>query len=345
MSQAAQVVDYKPGEQIVQHNQHVDYLYVLLSGQAAVCQGHTDQDSVRIGTLSSGSVFGETCLFDNISSSAAVYAEHTCVTIQIPSAVLKQKDQKGKDPGDIYYKILPVAACLSARRLQEVNKNQTQILLQRQKEHQNYVVLGEIFTYVITVLGIWKVFNQIAAEEFPNFIHTIVFNWIFIFAICIPVFLFLRKTKSKISELGVKRENLFSSIFAAVILCCLLSFLFYVSRFFTGFDLFKGVFLLHREDPNFFFRYTIHCYIQEFVARGVVLGLLLKFLGEGAWKSVFISSILFALFHTQNEPIILVTFFIASLLFGFFYLRYRNLAGVSILHYYLGSFAKGIGWM
>ncbi len=93
-------------------------------------------------------------------------------------------------------------------------------------------------------------------------------------------------------------------------------------------------------DIFFIVQYFINVVFQEIGSRGLIQGLFQKFLDDTkGHRSIFLTSTIFASLHiTFGMDAVIITFF-ASLIFGYIYLRQKNLAGVIIIHYWLGLLA------
>ncbi|MDF1750021.1 MAG: CPBP family intramembrane metalloprotease [Alphaproteobacteria bacterium] len=91
-------------------------------------------------------------------------------------------------------------------------------------------------------------------------------------------------------------------------------------------------------------RIFFHSFLQELVARGFMQSSFQRFLNDKTgWRSVFLTGTLFGLFHLHfGFPAVAVTIF-SSFIFGALYLRHRNLAGVTLLHFMSGVAAFNSG--
>jgi membrane protease YdiL (CAAX protease family) len=84
--------------------------------------------------------------------------------------------------------------------------------------------------------------------------------------------------------------------------------------------------------------YCLFVPVQELMARGVLQGLLEKFL-IGRWRvitSIFVSNLIFSAGHIFLSETIAITVFIAGLYLGWLYSRTHNLLGVILAHCLLG---------
>lgn len=86
--------------------------------------------------------------------------------------------------------------------------------------------------------------------------------------------------------------------------------------------------------------YFFHSVLQELVARGLLQSSFQRFLDDRrGLQSVVLSSTLFGVFHIHFGFMVVAITILSGLLFGAVYLRHRNLAGVTLLHFFAGGAA------
>jgi membrane protease YdiL (CAAX protease family) len=93
-------------------------------------------------------------------------------------------------------------------------------------------------------------------------------------------------------------------------------------------------------DPVGSVAYLLHSFLQELIGRGLMQSSFQRFLmDEKGIRSVLLSGTLFGVFHIHfGLPAVGLTM-LSCFVFGFFYLRHQNLAGVTLLHYAIGACA------
>ncbi|NEP43698.1 MAG: CPBP family intramembrane metalloprotease [Okeania sp. SIO2H7] len=120
--------------------------------------------------------------------------------------------------------------------------------------------------------------------------------------------------------------------FAGVLIIFCLSWL--IDTIAPGYELTQK--FLNISLPPIWLTYIFHCYLQELV-RAISQVSLEKFLlDEKGYYAIFISSVVFAIFHVHLGFIAMVITMIAGNIFGFIYSRTYNLAGVTLVHFILG---------
>ncbi|MFN8573055.1 MAG: CPBP family intramembrane glutamic endopeptidase [Gemmatimonadaceae bacterium] len=82
---------------------------------------------------------------------------------------------------------------------------------------------------------------------------------------------------------------------------------------------------LHPDWPVLFANFVSNFY-EEFIFRGVILGLLLKVLGrQRSWAASLASALLFCQGHLQYPPRLLATVLVAGIVWAWLTIRYRSL--------------------
>lgn len=85
------------------------------------------------------------------------------------------------------------------------------------------------------------------------------------------------------------------------------------------------VFEVHPNYPVMFANFVSNFY-EEFIFRGVILGLLLTAMGRArAWTASIISALLFCQGHLQYPPILLSTVFVAGVVWAWLTVKYKSL--------------------
>jgi membrane protease YdiL (CAAX protease family) len=104
---------------------------------------------------------------------------------------------------------------------------------------------------------------------------------------------------------------------------------------------------------GYFFQYApdylIHSALQEFMGRGVLLGMMLRVFESRTWRQRQFSnvavSMMFALVHIHFGLATVAMLGVFSLLLGTYFLIYRNLAGPILIHWLLGLAAFMFGFI
>lgn len=206
-----------------------------------------------------------------------------------------------------------------------------------------------LFMIILSLLTAISV-NGLVLKANPTIdVYSNSFAWIYMVVILLPVLGYILWMKKPLSTFGVTLNNwrqalkeslIISTIFFTIGLIILLIIANNNGK--TLGDFIKSDML---EQPLTLGSYAIHSFIQEFIARGIILGALLSmFRDYPKWLALLISALLFGFLHTHlGISAIIMTFFI-GLFFSWMYLRHQNLIGVTVAHIILGwsAFLFGI---
>jgi len=176
-------------------------------------------------------------------------------------------------------------------------------------------------------------------------------SWAGLFLLLPPVMILAKKTGMTMSDLGITIRNLRKNIIEGLLFSFCLCVIMLVIRYITIPD---GASLINWKSLSSFSRflflvyistYWIHCYIQEFITRGVLQGLSHRFFREFHFLfPIFLISLLFCAAHIRISLFFGAMTFIISMIFGYIYYRHKNLIGVSIVHYITGILAMALGY-
>jgi CRP/FNR family cyclic AMP-dependent transcriptional regulator len=86
-AQAAEVVQYSPGDVIIRQGGPGDAVYAIIDGQAEVWLEDAQQGPVLLRTMRPGQLFGETAVLYRGPRSATVKAKTHMITLKLPAPV------------------------------------------------------------------------------------------------------------------------------------------------------------------------------------------------------------------------------------------------------------------
>lgn len=95
----AEVVQFEPGEVIVQQGDPADAVYIIAEGEAEVWLEAQDGHRMRLGTLGRHSLFGEIAVLCNGRRTATVRATDRVVTLKISANVFLDLVRQSPDIG------------------------------------------------------------------------------------------------------------------------------------------------------------------------------------------------------------------------------------------------------
>lgn len=211
---------------------------------------------------------------------------------------------------------------------------------QKQVQHQ----FGQFFLYLLSIFVIGTLANYLLGTYLKTLnVYGEVFKWAYLAILLVPSMVAIWIMGIPVTSLGLTLENWKKSLIEGVVasagLVVLGSLLVLVLRYFS---------LVPHKPTQFVWAgvapYYFHSFLQELLARGVLQSSFEKFFDDRrGYKSVLLASIFGGLLHIHFGLLAVSVTFVASLVFGVFYLRHHNLIGVSLLHGTLGIFAFASG--
>lgn len=149
----------------------------------------------------------------------------------------------------------------------------------------------------------------------------------------IMLVIILSQTSLRIQDMGVTKKNLKPALLRAFIICAV----------FTGVMI--GYKTLSQPGETLFdwskpdWRYAMTAVLQEFLSRGFLLTCLINIYESKArvHLAVIVSSLLFTTLHLYMGFFFMLGAGLLSVLLGYVYVKDRNIWGVSIIHFTLGT--------
>ncbi len=241
----------------------------------------------------------------------------------------------------LYQKLLNNLSVESFHKLEAANYS----LVEQFKEA---IVASKILVMCLSSIGVAMLFLSFTA--WINFQANVLWSWLFVIAVLPPPVLFIASTRQPFSDFGVTIKNVKQSVSEGFLLAAffvgLMSLVAHLLAGFTHVSV-SQIFGEHSYLRIGFYMYFVHCYMQEFFARGVLQTSLIRILGwngrrnDSAALAILFAALVFSVLHYPlGFPFVLATF-ISGLLFGYLYQRHKNLLGVSLVHFAMGKFLFG----
>lgn len=201
-----------------------------------------------------------------------------------------------------------------------------------------YQELQQFLMAIVLLFGNVALMHQLLADGMPVDIYSVGFNWIFLGILLVPVVAFVVWRRAPLWHYGVTWSGWQRSLKEGLVL----SSLFVVGLTWIA---------LTRSSPESFGQavaatwhenarpihvfYFLHCYLQEFIGRGVIQGTVQRLVAPGL-RGMVLASLIFAISHLHFGLTSCLVVFCGSLVFGSLYVRHRNLLGVAVFHYLVG---------
>ena len=289
----------------------------------------TSETSHVLNYIHEGNIFGEIAFLDGLprSASAKSFGETQLFILN------KEKIAQETEDSFLLYKLVSRLAVTSSARLRKSTTDRIEALEKQLKLVKLQNQFGQFFIYILVSYTIASTMNALIDSYLSSVnIYTKVFNWSYLMLLLIPSLITVKKMGIPLEEIGLTKKNwkrsLKEGLIASVGFVALFVAVVFIAKS-TGIIAFKSFSYDAFRATTYFF----HSCLQEFMMRGVIQSSFVRFLNDqSAWKSIFLTSILFGLTHSLlGIPAILITL-VASLGLGWFYNRHQNLIGVSILH-------------
>lgn len=336
LSKIVHVEQVATGKIVLSENDSSSDIYFLYEGEVGIFKWDKQKRYLLdIGKLSSKSIFGEMAFLDRQGRSTTIKVLKPSILLNFDPNELNLDDPIARK---IYNTIVHNIAKINIARLRTSNQNYVQSL-------RTQIDFGLFFIVSIILFGIQSIIPLIVTDYGIN-VHTPVFSWSVALIILIPFLVMVRKFGYPIQEYGVGLKNFKKSFFQGlIIVATIILLLVSIYLILLKLNHVSTPLIQVLLNPKIVFTvstllYFFQVYIQEFIARGLTQTALQKFLNDDKGiKTVFIVSLVFGVFHLSRGFEAALVTFLGSVLFGFVYLRSRNLIGVTIVHYILGIIA------
>ena len=344
---------FKQGEFIIREGDRNSDLYIVRLGAVELLrEAERADEPLVIGVIGEGEAIGELSFLDDSPRSASVRATENTEIISIPKRIFDEKSALAKD---VLAKLDHNIALLDSKRLRITSYEFVQSLQKQIELLEDQVKFGTLFVCMIILFGLNGIVLDVIQNYFGKYYYfgSEQFNlgaerliaWIGFIVFAAPVVLLIKKIGFPIGEvLDIRRDlgrTVIESLLIAggfIIIAMVLTAgpigLSGVPRMTSAPGLGAIVVILTPD-------YLFHSYIQELVARGIMQNAIQKFLkDERGTKTVLVLSIAFGVMHAHLGLKMVLGSAVASVGFGYFYLRNRNLVGVTIIHYAIGVIGR-----
>lgn len=336
MFSIAQKVSFKAGDLIFAEGDQTNNFYLIEEGHVVGFRaGHGDEEDWLVARLEPGDVLGEVSFLDGGPRQISVRADTDCTLLNFHPFDLLELEN-----GDHFYDNLRASIGITVVERMRVSTEKQIAALRRQLEDsKTQQQFGQFLIFTISIFLVSTMLFYLVAEDYVQDVYDPGFSWQTVFFLAVPCLLIIKIMKIPLADLGIKREGFWRSLGESVIICAVITtpaviYLYGFKETTTGDGM--GV----TVDGLFLIQYLAHSLFQEVGSRGLIQGLFQKFLNDTkGHRAVFMTSVVFSSLHiTFGIDAVVITFF-ASIIFGYVYLRQKNLIGVTVLHYWLGVLA------
>lgn len=330
-----------PDSIIMREGERSDDLYLIESGEVDVFrQVGGDGEEQVLATLTAGKALGEMALLDGEARSASARTRSECRLVAVcPRDILAQPGG-ARALADIRGRL---AVAVTKRMRTQTDKYVAAVEREMGaiKERQHF---GQFFIYVLGLMTIGLVVNDVLAKQILKVnIFTPSFAWIYLMVILLPTSVVVWRMKIPLESLGLTRQGLKKSLLEGSVFSVIAVVVAFAFAWVMGM---LGIRLGTPVPPEWAgtSAYLVHSILQELIARGLLQSSFQRFLDDRTGvRSVVLASVLFGVFHIHFGLMAVVTTIFSGFLFGMVYLRHRNIAGVSLLHFFVGGAAFWAG--
>lgn len=341
LARIAQPCRFGPADTIINEGELSTELFLIEKGQVEIFRtlGEGSPES-HLLVLGPGEPVGEMSLLDGAPRSASARAQTECSLLKIQS-----EDLLAFPSGEHLLADLKSSLAVAITRRVRKSTDKTIAAMQRElKTRQEQQQFGRFFIYILGVMAIGTLVNNFLANGALNVnIYTEQFAWQYLLVLFVPSAFVMLRMRIPVSEMGITTKGLKRSLIEGAIAGVLLIGLaLAAAQILAGYGLVPGK--PQPFDLTGAVAYFFHSLLQELVARGFVQTSFQRFLNDQkGFRSILLASILFGLFHLQFGITGVGVTILSSWIFGALYLRHRNLAGVTLLHFLSGVAAFNTG--
>jgi len=340
---------FAKGDVIINEGEAADRMFFLMKGRVDIFGGGK---SFKIAEVFSGSYFGEMGLFAVEKRSTTVIAAEDVTVMELTSEDLQRYREKTGQ--DLLNEFVRNHCHILDRRLRKTNEK-TVLTMRRQLEDlTRQVAFGSFFFTVIVLIFVYSsslgfikgVVQDSASSTWASSAMLILMVGTFAY--------FIKRSPFPLTTYGLTFNNwkwvvrdslLWTGVVIVVATGAKLGLILFFPAF-SGFSMYdpwvSSTGLVATVVA--YLLYVLLSPIQEFVARGVLQGILGElFIGKYAGLSaILLSNAIFSIAHQHLGIAYALGAFVPGLFWGWLYLRHGSLLGVSISHILIGLWMTGV---
>lgn len=336
VTRIAEIDTVAPGCVLFEEGTVDNKLFVVLDGSLTLTR-RALRSELPIGAVQAGELLEDLSFLDSSSRQATARASADPVVVARvdPLALILLPE------GDRHYDSLRSALVVPVAR---AFREQSKSLVVAMEERHHFT---GFFVYMIAILYGCMLIYFLVAERFVEDTTTNLFAWQSAAVLVVPSLFVVYRLGLGRADLGLLRSEFWPSAKAGLLWGAAVA------------TTIGGTFLAARGAglmPDFqraqpfelidMVLYLPHTFVQEFVARGIIQNGYQRFFNdETGYRSVGFASLVFGVAHIPLGFFAVAITFIGGIVFGLFFLKYKNLVGVTLLHYCLGATAIAIGFI
>jgi len=288
---------------------------------------------VMIKKLNKGDFFGELVFLSGGERVSSVIAESNCKVLSLCKSDILKVTSRGND---IINQIVINSLTKVTSRIDAINEQYKKSLLDKVSilNEQNH--FGLFFVILVFAFSMMPIINGIFITVLKLSPFSNLVNWTSLIVYFIPVLVIFYLSHYSLEVFGITLRNWKKVTVEALILSAIVIVLMgFASLIIDTYTQMKPGYKLTSVWVSL--GYIIHSFIQELIARGLILNSLLNFFkNKSKWFSIIISSVIFANFHLHYGLLSCLSVFVFSIAACLLYLHQKSLLGVTIFHYLVG---------
>lgn len=340
------VREYQAQEVIVRENGPGDSMYFIEEGSVEIIKESQGEDV--ISRLHAGEFFGELALLSGAPRAATVRAQEKVVVYVLAKADFDELIQTSPRFNGTFLNKLYARLTDSFRKLEAKNE-------ELQETNRLRVELGSIFTNVVLVISIYTFALVLIQSDFLlQYKHAALIQYIAARTVeGITLLLIIRvvmKSSLPLRSFGLTLQGWRRAAGEALVISAIVIAGLYGLKWVSlhyGFNPVgdHAVLSLSYLDWSYL-TYLVIAPLQEFIARGVMQGSIQRLLvgPHTAFWSIVITAFLFGSLHLHSSIMVSTAAVLSSFLWGWMYVRHKNLVGASLSHFLIGNFAGLLGF-
>lgn len=211
------------------------------------------------------------------------------------------------------------------------------------------IEFGHLVVLFITVLGLANIVTLVVGEYLKVDVYSPTFGWAYLFLISAPVFVTVYRLGLPLRSIGLTLRNWRQAVIEGGAVSALTVGMLYILSEIRGpmppiigaidYSSATGIGMI-------VLLYGPHSFVQELLSRGVLQGSLGRLLNDqSGFRSLLTSSLMFGMFHSHfGLPAVVVTG-VSGLIFGYLFMRHKNLIGATMAHVAGGTTAFALHFM
>lgn len=364
----AELVEFRTvpaGQVILGEGEKSEALFAVWSGAAEVLKGSTPDDLSQIAPLASvrpgagpagtsdhvkvtvlerGAIFGEMSFVDHRPTSATVRA------VSDTTLLVWQRDQLKSGPEGLNHRLLRGVAVALIARMRSLTVAHVRALRDQLHQAEARLQFARFFGVTLVLFAIASTVQKLIHTGLPP-LWQMLYSWGFLLLSFAPIAWFAVRQRLPPRDFGLTLGHAKRNLRDAAVISLALGVVALAARLIlrkAGEPLlnwgsiasYSGL-----EAQVFFAAYLPHCFLQEFIGRGVIQTSLARLMPNARpATAILMTSGLFGIYHFYVSVSFALTTFAVSLAFGWLFYLHRSLLGVTLVHVALGVLSIAFGF-